>query len=55
MKGYDWYKISADGGETWTTQYITEDEAERERKEGYIVERERRPSLDELSRFQGRL
>ena len=37
MVGYDWYNISADGGETWTTQYITEDEAERERKEGYIV------------------
>lgn len=39
MIGYDWYNISADGGETWTTQYITEDEAKRERHDGYIVEK----------------
>jgi len=42
MKGYAWYNISADGGETWTTQYLTTDEAENERKAGYIVEPERK-------------
>mgnify|MGYP003571564999 CR=1 FL=1 len=42
MIGYSWYNISADGGETWTTQYLTEIEAENERQAGYIVEPERR-------------
>lgn len=42
MKGYDWYNISADGGETWTTQYLTAPEAEEAMREGYIVKKEER-------------
>ena len=32
-----WYYISTDGGKTWTAQYLTADEAEAERKNGYII------------------
>ena len=32
-----WYYISADGGNTWTAQYMTEKEANDERQKGYIV------------------
>ena len=42
MKGYGWYNISADGGDSWTTQYLTEEEAEAERQDGYIVVRDTR-------------
>lgn len=34
---FTWYDISADGGETWTTQYLTESEAKDERAQGHIV------------------
>ena len=40
MIGYDWYNISADGGETWTRQYLTAAEAEEVLYEGYIVKKE---------------
>jgi len=44
MNNLRWYRISADGGETWTSQILTEAEANREREEyGYIVEMEERP------------
>lgn len=45
MIGYDWYNISADGGETWTTQYMTEAEANSARQDGYIVKKEGRPTF----------
>ena len=44
MNELRWYRISADGGETWTSQILTDTEASREREEyGYIVEMEERP------------
>ena len=52
MVGYDWYNISADGGETWTTQYITKDEAKRERQEGYIVEKDKDANTMSLQEFK---
>lgn len=33
------YRISSDGGETWTMQWMTQSEAEQEKKSGKIVER----------------
>ncbi len=36
-KGHKWYNISGDGGDTWTSQYLTDEEAEQGRKDGYIV------------------
>ena len=35
------YRISADGGETWTIQWMTQSEAEKEKKAGKLVEREK--------------
>ena len=45
MIGYDWYYISADGGETWTTQYLTAADVEEARHEGYIVKKEESAAL----------
>lgn len=33
------YKVSADGGKTYTMQYFTEEEAEEHKAMGYIVEK----------------
>lgn len=35
------YRISSDGGETWTLQWMTQSEAEKEKKAGKLVEREK--------------
>ena len=37
MNTWKWYNISADNGETWTTQLLTQEEAEEQKREGYIV------------------
>lgn len=42
---YHLYKISADGGNSWTSQWLTADEARQHRKDGYIC---RRVSMQEL-------
>ena len=44
MKNNDWityhlYKISADGGNSWTSQWLTAAEARKHRKDGYIVQK----------------
>ena len=36
------YELSADNGKTWTTQWLTANEAEEHEKMGYIVNK---PSL----------
>lgn len=36
-KKYSWYNISADGGKSWTAQYMTEEEAKEEEIKGYTV------------------
>lgn len=33
------YDISADGGQTWTSQWLIENEAEEEKKNGWIVKK----------------
>lgn len=33
------YKVSADDGKTYTTQWLTEEEAEEHKAMGYIVEK----------------
>ena len=36
-KKYSWYNISADGGKSWTAQYMTEEDVKDEIAKGYIV------------------
>lgn len=37
MKKYNYYEISADGGETFTKQWLTMEEAKEQQKAGYLV------------------
>lgn len=43
------YRVSADGGQTWTEQFLTEDEAQEEiERYGYLCERADNWSFKEI-------
>ena len=40
---FAWYDVSADGGVTFTTQWLSEDEARIERESGHFVFKRKNP------------